>query len=64
MLFLLLLLPPNVIITVITTIFPGILMILQLLITGALLQLILFGILSLKQPIFSLLDSFLLITPF
>lgn len=38
-------------------------MILQLLVTGAPLQLNLFGILPLKQPIFSLLDSFLLITP-
>ena len=38
-------------------------MILQLLITGAPLQLNLFGILPLEQPIFSLLDSFLLITP-
>lgn len=37
-------------------------MILQLVITGAPLQLNLFGILPLKQPIFSLLDSFLLIT--
>lgn len=51
----------NVIIIIIT-IFPGILMILQLLVTGAPLQLNLFGILPLKQPIFSLLDSFLLLT--
>lgn len=37
-------------------------MILQLLIPGAPLQLNLFGILPLKQPIFSLLDTFPLIT--
>lgn len=55
--------PPSTecVVIITTTSFPGILMILQLLITGAPLQLNQFGILPLKYRIFSLLDAFLFI---